>query len=133
MGHQVSTSAEGSEYRNALQRSMAEAARQEIGAWQPALNYGRHKGKATVRHVGRVPNEVHAGYTPAPGANFVLAGSLRKGMRVVCHGKPGVVEEVTLSKSGKHGHAKAFIKVLGDNGTMSEDVIPTSHDVELAQ
>jgi len=50
----------------------------------------------------------------------------------VCRGQPGVVQEVTMSKTGKHGHAKAFFTVVSDDGVKRQDIVPASHDVELA-
>merc|ERR1712050_565533 len=57
-------------------------------------------------------------------------GSLKKGMYVMIDGKPCKVVEITTSKTGKHGHAKANI-VATDifTGKKLEDSQPTSHNV----
>merc|ERR1711982_77654 len=60
------------------------------------------------------------------------AGTLRKGSHVMIKGHPCKVAEVTTSKTGKHGHAKAHIVAL-DIFTQKkyEDLCPTSHNVEV--
>lgn len=60
------------------------------------------------------------------------AGSLRKGSHVMLKGHPCKVAEVTTSKTGKHGHAKAHIVGLDIfTGKKYEDLSPTSHDMEV--
>jgi len=126
--HQISTKSEGSDYRNALQKTLVGAARREIGLASvkdvsPGLQKGR-KGRGAPAKLSGPASSVIVGAIPA--------GALRAGMRVMCRGQPGVVEDVTLSKTGKHGHAKAFLTVLGDDGIKRQDVVPSSHDVDLA-
>merc|ERR1712019_87170 len=60
------------------------------------------------------------------------AGTLGKGSHVMIKGHPCKVAEVTTSKTGKHGHAKAHIVAL-DIFTQKkyEDLCPTSHNVEV--
>jgi len=131
--HQISTKAEGSEYRNSLQQSLAEAARremivpsqQELPARQGRPGNGRKAFKPPSRLVA-----IHAG--PMSSSDAMPAGAVRAGMRLLCHGHPGLVKEVSMSKTGKHGHAKVFFVVLGDDGKVREDVVPASHDVLLA-
>jgi len=130
--HQISTRAEGSEYRNALQQSLAEAARREIGlaliqeAPRPLQQVGRVGRKGGFQPPSRASESVSAG------TGSITAGAVRVGMRIMCRGQPGTVQDVTMSKTGKHGHAKAFFTVLGDDGVKRQDIVPSSHDVELA-
>ena len=61
----------------------------------------------------------------------VKAGAVRKGSYVLLKGKPCKVVEVTTSKTGKHGHAKA--KITGIDiftGKKYIDICPTSHNME---
>merc|ERR1712061_384737 len=60
------------------------------------------------------------------------AGELRKGSHVMIKGHPCKVAEVSTSKTGKHGHAKAHIVAI-DTFTSKkyEDLCPTSHNVEV--
>merc|ERR1712232_1212928 len=60
------------------------------------------------------------------------AGELRKGSHVMIKGHACKVAEVTTSKTGKHGHAKAHIVAL-DIFTQKkyEDLCPTSHNVSV--
>merc|ERR1712211_149345 len=60
------------------------------------------------------------------------AGELRKGSHVMIKGHPCKVAEVTTSKTGKHGHAKAHIVALDIfTSKKYEDLCPTSHNVEV--
>lgn len=44
---------------------------------------------------------------------FTTATSLRKGSYIVIDDKPCVVKSIDISKTGKHGHAKARIEAVG--------------------
>merc|ERR1712224_1191680 len=60
------------------------------------------------------------------------AGELRKGSHVMIKGHPCKVAEVSTSKTGKHGHAKAHIVALDIfTSKKYEDLCPTSHNVEV--
>merc|ERR1712061_109866 len=60
------------------------------------------------------------------------AGELRKGSHVMIKGHPCKVAEVSTSKTGKHGHAKAHIVALDIfTGKKYEDLCPTSHNLEV--
>merc|ERR1711990_596194 len=60
------------------------------------------------------------------------AGELRKGSHVMIKGHPCKVAEISTSKTGKHGHAKAHIVALDIfTGKKYEDLCPTSHNVEV--
>merc|ERR1719222_1722103 len=60
------------------------------------------------------------------------AGELRKGSHVMIKGHACKVAEISTSKTGKHGHAKAHIVAL-DIFTEKkyEDLCPTSHNLEV--
>ena len=60
------------------------------------------------------------------------AGCLKKGGFIVIKGKPCKIVDITTSKAGKHGHAKANIvgiDIFTDK--KYEDSAPTSHNVEV--
>jgi translation initiation factor 5A len=58
------------------------------------------------------------------------AGSLAKGDFVVINGKPCRIVDISTSKTGKHGHAKANITGIDVfTGKKYEDVCPTSHNM----
>jgi len=73
--------------------------------------------------------------TAAAGASLVYpaqAGSLRKGGHVMLKGKPCKITEISISKTGKHGHAKAHI--VGNcifTDKKCEDLCPSSHNMEV--
>merc|ERR1711976_997869 len=59
------------------------------------------------------------------------AGQVRKGQFLCIKGFPCKVAEVTTSKTGKHGHAKASITGIDIfTGKKYEDSVPTSHNVD---
>lgn len=58
----------------------------------------------------------------------VQAGNLKKGDYVVIKGHPCKVVDISTSKTGKHGHAKANITALDIfTAKKLEEVSPTSH------
>merc|ERR1711988_946927 len=60
------------------------------------------------------------------------AGEIRKGSHVMIKGHPCKVAEISTSKTGKHGHAKAHIVALDIfTGKKYEDLCPTSHNLEV--
>merc|ERR1719461_1075480 len=60
------------------------------------------------------------------------AGEIRKGSHLMIKGHPCKCIEVSTSKTGKHGHAKAHIVALDIfTGKKYEDLCPTSHNVEV--
>merc|ERR1719216_59623 len=60
------------------------------------------------------------------------AGEVRKGSHVMIKGHPCKVADVSTSKTGKHGHAKAHIVALDIfTGKKYEDLCPTSHNLEV--
>lgn len=59
------------------------------------------------------------------------AGALKKGDHIVINGFPCKIVEITTSKTGKHGHAKASITAIDIfTGKKMEESAPTSHNVE---
>ena len=59
------------------------------------------------------------------------AGSIKKGDVILIKDKPCKVVEVTTSKTGKHGHAKANITAVDIfEDKKAEDSVPTSHNVD---
>ncbi len=60
------------------------------------------------------------------------AGQLKKGDYVCIKGKPCKIVEVTTSKTGKHGHAKAHITALDIfTNKKYEKHEPSSHNLEV--
>merc|ERR1711972_586422 len=60
------------------------------------------------------------------------AGTWGKGSHLMIKGHPCKVAEVTTSKTGKHGHAKAHIVALDIfTGKKLEDLCPTSHNLDV--
>jgi translation initiation factor 5A len=60
------------------------------------------------------------------------AGQIRKGGYIVINERPCKVVNVSTSKTGKHGHAKAKITALDVfTGNKGECVVPTSHNVDV--
>jgi translation initiation factor 5A len=76
--------------------------------------------------------EVDAFDTGATEATTIPVNKLRKGGFVLIEHRPCRVVEITKSKTGKHGHAKAGI--TGSDiftGKRYQIHIPTSHDIEV--
>jgi len=69
------------------------------------------------------------------GASLVYpceAGQIRKGGYIVIKGEPCKVVDYSVSKTGKHGHAKAAITALHIfTGKKLETISPTTHNVEV--
>merc|ERR1740138_2007436 len=60
------------------------------------------------------------------------AGEIRKGSHLMIKGHPCKCIEVSTSKTGKHGHAKAHIVALDIfTGKKYEDLCPCSHNLEV--
>lgn len=60
------------------------------------------------------------------------AGQIRKGGYIVIKGRPCKVVNVSTSKTGKHGHAKAnFTAIDIFTGKKLEDIVPTSHSTSV--
>lgn len=62
----------------------------------------------------------------------VSAGNLKKGHHVCINGFPCKITEITTSKTGKHGHAKANITAVDIfTDKKYEEVSPTSHSLPV--
>merc|ERR1711879_1035069 len=60
------------------------------------------------------------------------AGEIRKGSFLMIKGNPCKCCEVSTSKTGKHGHAKAHIVAIDIfTGKKMEDLCPTSHNLDV--
>jgi len=60
------------------------------------------------------------------------AGQTRKGGHIMLKGKPCKIVEISVSKTGKHGHAKcAFIGVDVFTNKKYEDMCPSTHNMEV--
>merc|ERR1712083_931612 len=61
-------------------------------------------------------------------------GNLKKGSFMIIKGFPCKIVEITTSKTGRHGHAKASITGTDIfTGKKYEDSVPTSHNVDCPQ
>jgi len=80
-------------------------------------------------------SEEHTFETADAGSSLTYpmqAGALRKGGHCMLKGFPCKLIEITTSKTGKHGHAKAAITgidIFTDKKV--EDMTPTSHNMEV--
>ena len=62
------------------------------------------------------------------------AGALKKGDFAILDGFPCKIQEITTSKTGKHGHAKASIMGYDIfDGKKHEDSCPTSHNLDCPE
>ncbi len=60
------------------------------------------------------------------------AGNLKKNGYAMLNGCPCKIMEITTSKTGKHGHAKANITGIDVfTGKKHEDSCPTSHNIDV--
>ncbi len=59
---------------------------------------------------------------------FMTVTSLRKGSYVVIDEKPCVVKSIDISKTGKHGHAKARIEAIGLLDGQKRIIIKPGHE-----
>merc|ERR1712056_132509 len=60
------------------------------------------------------------------------AGEIKKGSHLMIKGHPCKCCEVSTSKTGKHGHAKAHIVAIDIfTGKKYEDLCPTSHNLDV--
>merc|ERR1711870_139302 len=93
-------------------------------------------GGFCVRQVAAMADDdEHTFESGDAGASHVYpmqAGEIRKGSHDMIKGHPCKVAEVSTSKTGKHGHAKAHIVALDIfTGKKYEDLCPTSHNLEV--
>merc|ERR1712205_257979 len=73
--------------------------------------------------------------TADAGASLVVsteAGQIRKGGYIMIKGKPCKVRDVSVSKTGKHGHAKCkFSAVDIFTGNTCEELCPSTHSIDI--
>merc|ERR1712066_969590 len=86
-------------------------------------------GKVTMSDEGETFDTIESG---ASLTYPQQAGEIRKGSYLMIKGHPCKVAEVSTSKTGKHGHAKAHIVAIDIfTGKKYEDLCPTSHNLEV--
>merc|ERR1712072_538442 len=62
----------------------------------------------------------------------VEAGQIRKGGYIMIKGKPCKVKDVSVSKTGKHGHAKCkFAASDIFTGNTCEELCPSTHSIDV--
>jgi len=83
-----------------------------------------------VEKKAEIDLEITSGSAGAALTVPIRAGEVRKGSFVLLKGKPCKVVEVSISKTGKHGHAKANITGLDVfTGKKYNEISPTSHNM----
>jgi translation initiation factor 5A len=60
--------------------------------------------------------------------NLVSVGSLQKGKSVVIDGAACIVSDVSISRPGKHGHAKVNLTAVGIIDGKKRNIIMPGHD-----
>merc|ERR1711927_27269 len=68
----------------------------------------------------------------ASDTHMVEAGQIRKGGYIMIKGKPCKVKDVSVSKTGKHGHAKCkFAASDIFTGNTCEELCPSTHSIDV--
>merc|ERR1712031_53876 len=68
----------------------------------------------------------------ASDTHMVEAGQIRKGGYIMVKGKACKVKDVSVSKTGKHGHAKCkFAATCIFTGTSAEELCPSTHTIDV--
>merc|ERR1712220_36021 len=68
----------------------------------------------------------------ASDTHMVEAGQIRKGGYIMVKGKACKVKDVSVSKTGKHGHAKCkFSAVDIFTGNTCEELCPSTHSIDI--
>merc|ERR1711871_620008 len=76
--------------------------------------------------------EVNTGDAGASLTVSVEAGQIRKGGYIMIKGKPCKVKDVSVSKTGKHGHAKRkFAASDIFTGNTCEELCPSPHSIDV--
>merc|ERR1712010_294135 len=87
------------------------------------------------RHTAAMSDNEFNVETTDSGASAVVsveAGSIRKGGYIMIKGKPCKVRDVSVSKTGKHGHAKCkFSAVDIFTGNTCEELCPSTHSIDI--
>jgi len=81
---------------------------------------------------GQDDDFVAAGNAGASATVPQQAGSIKKGGYCLLKSRPCRIVDIAISKTGKHGHAKArFTGIDVFTGNKYEDMCPTSHNMEV--
>merc|ERR1712159_95917 len=76
--------------------------------------------------------EVNTGDAGASLTVSVEAGQIRKGGYIMIKGKACKVKDVSVSKTGKHGHAKCkFLATDIFSGATCEELCPSTHGIDV--
>merc|ERR1719174_115328 len=76
--------------------------------------------------------EVNTGDAGSAATVSVEAGQIRKGGYIMIKGKPCKVRDVSVPKTGKHGHAKCkFSAVDIFTGNTCEELCPSTHSIDI--
>merc|ERR1711970_158399 len=86
------------------------------------------------RHTAAMSDNEFNVETTDSGASAVVsveAGSIRKGGHIMIKGKACKVRDVSVSKTGKHGHAKCKFSATDIfTGATCEELCPSSHQID---
>merc|ERR1711939_226466 len=86
------------------------------------------------RHTAAMSDNEYNVETTDSGASAVVsveAGSIRKGGHIMIKGKACKVRDVSVSKTGKHGHAKCKFSATDIfTGATCEELCPSSHQID---
>jgi translation initiation factor 5A len=89
-------------------------------------------GNGTEEEEHHIELDVHHADAGSQEMTTIPVNKLKKGGYVLIEGRPCKVVDITKSKTGKHGHAKAGI--AGSDlftGRRYETHLPTSHEIEV--
>ena len=76
--------------------------------------------------------EVDIAFAGASQTVSVEAGQIRKGGYIMIKGKPCKVKDVSVSKTGKHGHAKCKFSASDIfTGASCEELCPSTHSIDV--
>ena len=76
--------------------------------------------------------EIEATDSGASQTVSVEAGQIRKGGYIMIKGKPCKVKDVSVSKTGKHGHAKCKFSASDIfTGATCEELCPSTHSIDV--
>merc|ERR1712118_346876 len=94
-----------------------------------------HKTAPSLLPIAAMADDEPTFETAESGASHTYpqqAGEIRKGSYLMIKGNPCKCVEVSTSKTGKHGHAKAHIVALDIfTGKKMEELCPTSHNLNV--
>merc|ERR1712118_338266 len=94
-----------------------------------------HKTAPSLLPIAAMADDEPTFETAESGASHTYpqqAGEIRKGSYLMIKGSACKCVEVSTSKTGKHGHAKAHIVAIDIfTGKKMEDLCPTSHNLEI--